>query len=195
MQKKLILDSDLLDITVSRLCQELIENHGDFANTVIIGMQPRGIYLAEHIHRTLTKILKREVPLGYLDATFHRDDFRRREVPVKASENRIPFIIEGKKVVLVDDVLFTGRTIRAALDAMISFGRPAKVELLVLIDRKYTRELPVAADYVGKHVNTLASQRVLVELEAQGHKRNKIWLIKEPSPRLQEPNSRKSKTN
>jgi pyrimidine operon attenuation protein / uracil phosphoribosyltransferase len=177
MQKKLILDSDLLNITVSRLCQELIENHKDFSNTVIVGMQPRGIYLAEHIHRNLTKILKRNVPLGYLDATFHRDDFRRREIPVKASENRIPFIIEGKHVVLVDDVLFTGRTIRAALDAMIAFGRPAKVELLVLIDRKYNRELPVAADYVGKYVNTLASQRVLVELEAQGHKHNKIWLI------------------
>jgi pyrimidine operon attenuation protein / uracil phosphoribosyltransferase len=177
MQKKLILDSDLLNITVSRLCQELIENHKDFTNTVIVGMQPRGIYLAEHIHRNLSKILKHPVPLGYLDATFHRDDFRRREIPVKASENRIPFIIEGKHVVLVDDVLFTGRTIRAALDAMIAFGRPAKVELLVLIDRKYNRELPVAADYVGKYVNTLASQRVLVELEAQGHKHNKIWLI------------------
>jgi pyrimidine operon attenuation protein/uracil phosphoribosyltransferase len=177
MQKKLILDSDLLDITVSRLCQQLIENHNDFRDSVIIGMQPRGIHLADLIHQNLEKILKRKIPLGYLDATFHRDDFRRREIPAKASENRIPFIIEGKNVVLVDDVLFTGRTIRAALDAMISFGRPAKVELLVLIDRKYNRELPVAADYVGKSVNTLASQRVLVELQAQGHKNNKIWLI------------------
>ncbi len=177
MQKKLILDSDLLDITVSRLCQQLIENHNDFKESVIIGMQPRGIHLADLIHQNLEKILKRKIPLGYLDATFHRDDFRRREIPAKASENRIPFIIEGKNVVLVDDVLFTGRTIRAALDAMISFGRPAKVELLVLIDRKYNRELPVAADYVGKSVNTLASQRVLVELQAQGHKNNKIWLI------------------
>ena len=89
----------------------------------------------------------------------------------------MPFIIEGKKVVLVDDVLFTGRTIRAAMDAMIAFGRPATVELLVLIDRRRNRELPISADYVGKEVNTLASQRVLVELEAQGHKQNKIWLI------------------
>lgn len=191
MQKKLILDSDLLNITVSRLCQELIENHGDFTDTVIIGMQPRGIYLAEHIHRTLSKILKHPIPLGYLDVTFHRDDFRRRDTPVKASENRIPFIIEGKNVVLVDDVLFTGRTLRAALDAMIAFGRPAKVELLVLIDRKYNRELPVAADYIGKSVNTLASQRVLVELEAQGHKHNKIWLIsKDPNAKFQDPNGK-----
>ena len=177
MQKKLILDSDLLNITVSRLCQELIENHHHFTDTVIIGMQPRGIYLAELIHKNLQKIVKQSIPLGYLDATFHRDDFRRREIPVKASENRIPFIIEGKNVVLVDDVLFTGRTIRAAMDAMIAFGRPAKVELLVLIDRKYNRELPIAADYVGKSVNTLATQKVLVELTAQGHESNKIWLV------------------
>ena len=177
MQKKLILDSDQLDITISRLCQQLIENHNDFKDTVIIGMQPRGIFLAEIIHQKLIKDSKKDIPLGYLDATFHRDDFRRREIPAKANETRVPFIIEGKKVVLVDDVLFTGRSIRAAMDAMIAFGRPATVELLVLIDRKRNRELPIAADYVGKEVNTLASQRVLVELEAQGHKQNKIWLI------------------
>lgn len=177
MQKKLILDSDLLDITISRLCQQLIENHNDFVDSVIIGMQPRGIFVADIIHKRLQKDTRKNIPLGYLDATFNRDDFRRREIPVKANETKIPFIIEGKKVVLVDDVLFTGRSIRAALDAMITFGRPAKVELLVLIDRNYNRELPIAADYIGKSVNTLASQRVLVELVAQGHKKNKIWLI------------------
>lgn len=177
MQKKLILDTDLLDITIRRLCQQLIENHNDFADTVIIGMQPRGIFLADIIHRKLEQDTGKTILLGYLDATFYRDDFRRRETPVKANETRVPFIIEGKKVVLVDDVLFTGRTIRAAMDAMIAFGRPATVELLVLIDRKYNRELPIAADYIGKVVNTLTSQRVLVELEAQGHKQNKIWLI------------------
>lgn len=177
LRKKLILDSDLLDITISRLCQQLIENHNDFADTVILGMQPRGIFLAEEIHKKLEAGIKKSIPLGYLDATFHRDDFRRREVPVKPSETRVPFAIEGKRVVLVDDVLFTGRTIRAAMDAMIAFGRPAKVELLVMIDRKYNRDLPIAADYVGKVVNTLSSQRVLVELQAQGHKQNKIWLI------------------
>jgi pyrimidine operon attenuation protein / uracil phosphoribosyltransferase len=176
MQKKLILDSDLLDITVSRLCQQLIENHQDFENTVIIGLQPRGIFLADIIHKKLSKQLKKVIDLGLLDTTFHRDDFRRREVPVKANETRIPFIIEGKNVVLVDDVLFTGRTVRAAMDAMIAFGRPAKVELLVLIDRKYNRDLPIAPDYVGKVVNTLSSQKVLVELET-GSNQNKIWLI------------------
>ncbi len=177
MQKKLILDSDLLDITISRLCQQLIENHNDFTDTVILGMQPRGIHLAEIIHKKLEKSTKSKIPLGYLDATFYRDDFRRRDTPAKANEMRVPFMIEEKSVVLVDDVLFTGRTIRAALDAMIAFGRPSKVELLVLIDRKHSRDLPIEANYIGKVVNTMATQRVLVELQAQGHKQNKIWLI------------------
>src|SRR5712672_431017 len=124
MQKKLILDSDLLTITIDRICQELIENHGNFEQTVLLGLQPRGIFLAEWIRQKLAKTLKTDILLGYLDATFHRDDFRRREIPIKVSETRVPFIIEGKKVVLIDDVLYTGRTVRAALDAMIAFGRP-----------------------------------------------------------------------
>ena len=176
MQKKLILDSDLLTVTIDRLCQELIENHGEFESTILLGLQPRGIFLAEWIQEKLMAACKKEIPLGYLDATFHRDDFRRREIPAMASETRVPFLIEGKNVVLIDDVLYTGRTVRAALDAMIAFGRPEKVELLVLIDRKRTRELPISADYVGKYVNTLDSQRVLVELDVT-HKHNKIWLI------------------
>lgn len=176
MQKKLILDSDLLRVTIDRLCQELIENHGAFEQTVLLGLQPRGIFLAERIHQQLEKTLKREIPLGYLDATFHRDDFRRREEPPRASETRVPFLIEGKQVVLIDDVLYTGRTVRAALDAMIAFGRPEKVELLVLIDRKRTRELPISADYVGQYVNTLDTQKVLVELDGD-QKHHRIWLI------------------
>ncbi len=177
MKKKLVLDSHLLDITLNRLCHQLIENHGNFDETVILGLQPRGIFLAQLVHAKLQKIIKKQIPLGYLDTTFHRDDFRRREIPAKASETKVDFIIEDKKVVLIDDVLFTGRTVRAALDAMMTFGRPSKVELLVLVDRKFTRDLPIAADYVGKVVDTLDTQRVLVELEAQGNKQNKIWLV------------------
>lgn len=177
MRKKLVLDSDHLDITLSRLSHQLIENHNDFSNSVIIGMQPRGIFLAELIQKKIQQATKKTIPLGYLDTTFHRDDFRRREVPAKASETRVEFVIEEKNVILIDDVLYTGRTVRAALDAMIAFGRPAKVELLVLVDRKHTRDLPISADYVGIYVDTLETQRVLVELEAQGHKQNKIWLI------------------
>jgi len=177
MRKKLILDSDHLDITLSRLSHQLIENHDDFHNSVILGMQPRGIFLAELIQKKIETACGSPVNLGYLDSTFFRDDFRRREVTAKASETRVPFVIEEKNVILIDDVLYTGRTVRAALDAMMAFGRPSKVELLVLVDRKHTRDLPIAADYVGIYVNTLESQKVLVELEAQGHKQNKIWLI------------------
>ncbi len=177
MQKKLILDSTLLDITVNRLCQELLENHRNFEDSVLLGLQPRGIHLAELIRERLQKELGTDIPLGYLDTTFHRDDFRRRETPVQANATRVPFIIEDKNVILIDDVLYTGRSVRAALDAMISFGRPKKVELLVLVNRRYSRQLPIEADYIGRNVNTMDSQRVLVELTGRGDKANKIWLV------------------
>ncbi len=177
MQKRLILDSRLLEITISRLCQQLIENHGDFSDSVILGLQPRGVLLAERIKLNLESTLGRAIDLGYLDTTFHRDDFRRREVPKKANQTKIHFLIEDKNVVLVDDVLFTGRSIRSALDAILAFGRPRKVELLVLVDRKYSRHLPIEPNYVGKSVDTMDSQMVLVEWEGKETKNNRIWLI------------------
>ena len=177
MQKRLILDSRLLEITINRLCQQLIENHGDFSNSVILGLQPRGVLLAERIKLNLESTLERAIDLGYLDTTFHRDDFRRREVPKKANQTKIHFLIEDKNVVLVDDVLFTGRSIRSALDAILAFGRPRKVELLVLVDRKYSRHLPIEPNYVGKSVDTMDSQMVLVEWEGKEAKNNRIWLI------------------
>ena len=176
MQKRLLLDSQLLQITIQRLCQHLIENHNDFSSSVILGLQPRGVFLANRIQKVIQELEGCHVDIGYLDTTFHRDDFRRRVVPKKASETRVPFLIEDKAVILVDDVLFTGRSVRAAMDAMISFGRPTKVELLVLIDRLYTRQLPIEANYVGKHVNTLASQYVEVGLKEQSGD-DSIWLM------------------
>ncbi len=181
-QQRLILSSPLLEIVISRLAQQLIENHQDFADTVILGMQPRGIYFAERVGRELNRMLGwsasgREVPLGYLDATFYRDDFRRRDSPLRPNTTNVPFIIEDKQVILVDDVLATGRMVRAALDAMTAFGRPRKVELLVLIDRRYNRDLPIKPDYTGKRVNTLESQRVLVEWTEQGADADRIWLV------------------
>ena len=176
MQKRLLLDSQLLQITIQRLCQHLIENHNDFSSTVILGLQPRGVFLADRIQKVIQELEGCHVDIGYLDTTFHRDDFRRRVVPKKASETRVPFLIEDKDVILVDDVLFTGRSVRAAMDAMISFGRPKKVELLVLIDRLYTRQLPIEANYVGKQVNTLASQHVEVGLKEQSGD-DSIWLM------------------
>jgi len=178
MRKRLLFDEPLLKITIHRLCEQLIENHEDFSNSVIIGLQPRGIYLAQRIANHLEKLLKRKPTMGILDTTFYRDDFRRRDKSIEASATTINFAIERKKVILVDDVLFTGRTVRSAMDAMIHFGRPDKIELLVLIDRMYSRDVPVEATYVGRKVNTIESQKVLVELKEQGSKEDKIWLVK-----------------
>jgi pyrimidine operon attenuation protein/uracil phosphoribosyltransferase len=175
-QNRLILSSPLLEIMISRLCQQLIENHTDFTDSVVLGLQPRGIHFAERVVRELRQTTGRNIPLGYLDATFYRDDFRRRE-PLKPNATKVNFVIEGKKVILVDDVLATGRMVRAALDAMQAFGRPRKVELLVLIDRQYNREIPVEPDYTGMKVNTLDSQRVLVEWTEQGHEADRIWIV------------------
>ncbi|MEY3424932.1 MAG: hypothetical protein RL679_290, partial [Bacteroidota bacterium] len=111
----------------------------------------------------LEKILGKEVVCGNLDITFYRDDFRRREKPLIPSATNIDFVIENKNVVLVDDVLFTGRTIRAGLDALLAFGRPNKVELLTLIDRRFNRDLPIQADYIGESVDSLSSEKVSVE--------------------------------
>lgn len=176
MKRKLIVDQHLLDIILNRLCQQLIESHQDFSNSVIIGIQPRGTFPAERIHKKLCEMLKKDIHYGYLDITFYRDDFRRRDEPLKANNTNIPFIIENKSVVLIDDVLYTGRSVRAAMDAMTAFGRPSKVELLTLVDRKYTRDLPIEPNYIGKSVNTLKSQRVEVNWVEQGRKKDGIWL-------------------
>ncbi len=177
MSKRLIIDSKKLNIILQRLCQQLIENYGTFQDTVIIGLQPRGIFLAERLIEVLKSVSPANPPLGYLDITFHRDDFRRRAEPLKANETRINFMIENKHVILIDDVLFTGRSVRAALDAMTAFGRPKSVVLLTLIDRVYTRELPIEASYVGMKVNTLSSQKVLVEWNGTGSEGDAVWLM------------------
>jgi pyrimidine operon attenuation protein / uracil phosphoribosyltransferase len=176
-QQRLVLESPLLEIVISRLSQELIENHTDFANSVVLGLQPRGIYFAERVIRELSRTLGTDVPIGYLDATFYRDDFRRRDSPLRPNTTHVPFLLEDKRVILIDDVMATGRMVRAALDAMTAFGRPAKVELMVLIDRLYNRDLPIKPDYVGQRVHTLDTQRVLVEWTEQGAEQDRIWLV------------------
>lgn len=176
MQKRLLFDSRLLKVTIDRLCQQLIENHGDFSSSVILGLQPRGTALAKRLVARLDELTGLSIELGLLDTTFHRDDFRRRDEPIHPSKTDVPFLVENKNVILIDDVLYTGRSVRAALDAMTSFGRPAKVELLVLIDRLYSRHVPVEATYVGRSVNTIDTQKVLVEWE-ETHKSDNVWLI------------------
>jgi pyrimidine operon attenuation protein / uracil phosphoribosyltransferase len=165
MEKQVILNSKHLELTLKRLSHELIESHNNFSDTVLVGLQPRGIYVVSQLKKQLEIILKKEIVCGNLDITFFRDDFRRREKPLIPSITNIDFSLENKKVILVDDVLYTGRTIRAGLDALLTFGRPSKVELLVLIDRRFRRDLPIQADYVGKMVDSLISERVSVEWE------------------------------
>lgn len=177
MQKRLILNAELFSITVDRLCQQLIEKHSDFSNTVIIGLQTKGAVLADILVDHLQNLTKLDIKKGYLDTTFYRDDFRRRAAPALANATKIDFLIEDKNVILVDDVLYTGRSVRAGMDAMLAFGRPAKVELLALINRKYSRDLPIEPDYVGRDVNTIESQRVLVQLGDDIQ--NKVWLVNE----------------
>lgn len=158
---KSILNEQQLAITIKRLAHQILENNSDLNNTVLIGLQPRGIYLSDQV----VVAIKNEFPgtvfqYGKLDITFYRDDIR-KELHI-ANQTDIPFSIEGRKVVLIDDVLYTGRTIRAALDALLDFGRPEKVELCVLIDRRFSRQFPIQPDYVGKSIDSIVSQKVRV---------------------------------
>ncbi len=158
---KSILTEQHLNITIRRLAHQILENNNDLVNTVLIGLQPRGIYLSNRVVEEIKKEFPGVIVLyGRLDITFYRDDIR-KELHI-ANQTDIPFSIEGKKVVLIDDVLYTGRTIRAALDALLDFGRPEKVELCVLIDRRFSRQLPIQPDYVGKAIDSIISQKVKV---------------------------------
>ena len=158
---KAILSEQQLAITIKRLAHQVLENHINLANTVLIGIQPRGVFMSDR----MVEEIKKEVPAsavlyGKLDITFYRDDVR-KELHI-ANQTDIPFSIEGRKVILIDDVLYTGRTIRAALDALLDFGRPDKVELCVLIDRRFSRQFPIQPDYTGKSIDSIVSEKVKV---------------------------------
>lgn len=163
METQVILNAQHFDLTLQRLARQLIENHDNFTNTVLIGLQPRGIRVLDRLKSLIEGILDTNIQCGTLDITFYRDDFRRREKPPIPSVTNIDFSLENKNVILIDDVLYTGRTIRSGLDALLAFGRPQQVELLTLVDRRFKRHLPIQADYIGKAVDTLVSERVTVE--------------------------------
>ncbi|WP_046745804.1 bifunctional pyr operon transcriptional regulator/uracil phosphoribosyltransferase PyrR [Kordia zhangzhouensis] len=163
MSQKILLNSTEIGIILHRLACQLIENHLDFSNTVLIGIQPRGIYLAERLTQILQNDYQvKDIELGYLDITFYRDDFRRNEKILEANKTKINFVVENKKVVFIDDVLYTGRSIRAALTAIQSFGRPEEIELLVLIDRRFSRHLPIQPNYRGRQVDAINKEKVKV---------------------------------
>jgi pyrimidine operon attenuation protein/uracil phosphoribosyltransferase len=163
MSQKVLLSEKEIHIILHRLACQLLENHLDFSNTVLIGLQPRGTFLANRLTQILQEDYKvKDIALGFLDITFFRDDFRRDGKTLTANKTQIDFLIDNKKVVLIDDVLYTGRSIRAALTALQSFGRPEEIELLTLIDRRFSRHLPIQPNYRGRQVDVIDHEKVKV---------------------------------
>ncbi|WP_339836449.1 bifunctional pyr operon transcriptional regulator/uracil phosphoribosyltransferase PyrR [uncultured Flavobacterium sp.] len=163
MGQKILLTAKEVNIILHRLACQLIENHLDFSNTILIGIQPRGTFLANRLASILKNDYQiQDLKVGFLDITFFRDDFRRGEKPLEANRTEINFIVEDKKIVFIDDVLYTGRSIRSALTAIQSFGRPAEIELLTLIDRRFSRHLPIQPDYRGRQVDAINNEKVVV---------------------------------
>ena len=172
---KAILTQEQLSITIRRLTHQILENHLNIDNLVFIGIQPRGIFVSDKIIEEVRQLQPgKTIQYGKMDITFYRDDVRKElHLPNKTN---VPFSIENKIVILIDDVLYTGRTIRAALDALLDFGRPEKVELCVLIDRRYSRQLPIQADYIGKSIDSIISQKVKVYWEKRDGKEEVVLL-------------------
>ncbi len=158
---KTILTEEQLAITIQRLGHQVLEHHLNLENTVLIGIQPRGIYFSNRMVAQIKKLVEpHKIQYGILDITFYRDDVRQGLHTLNQTD--IPFSIQNMNVILIDDVLYTGRTIRAALDALLDFGRPSKVELCILIDRRFSRQLPIQADYTGKSIDSIITQKVKV---------------------------------
>ena len=177
MSQKVLLNAKEVNIILHRLACQLIENHNDFTNTALIGIQPRGKFLATRLVKMLREDYKiKNVLVGHLDITFYRDDFRRGEKLLEANTTEIDFIVENKKVVFIDDVLYTGRSIRAALTAIQSFGRPSEIELLTLIDRRFSRHLPIQPTYKGRQVDAINQEKVIVNWKENDGK-DAIYLI------------------
>jgi pyrimidine operon attenuation protein / uracil phosphoribosyltransferase len=161
---QLLISNPQLQLIINRLAQQLIENDDIISDTIFIGLQPRGVYVSNKVIDQIKKLCPaHEIKYGLLDITFYRDDVRSEiHVPNKTD---IPFSIDEKKVILIDDVLYTGRTIRAALDALQDFGRPKKVELCVLVNRRFDRELPIQPDHCGISIDSHIEQKVKVDKE------------------------------
>jgi len=162
--KKELVDEEGLERTITRLSHEILERNRGTQNLAIVGIRTRGAVLAERIFRKIYEIAKKEVPMGILDITLYRDDFRRALSQPQVRSTEIHFDITDMNIVLVDDVLYTGRTVRAALDALIDFGRPRRIQLAVLVDRGH-RELPIKADFVGKNIPTSVGEEIRVRLK------------------------------
>ena len=177
MIKKIILDNDQLNISLDRLACQLAENHNDFKDTVLVGLQPRGKSLCENLVNILSSNYKiNSIDHGFLDITFFRDDFRRNKDVLIPNETDFKLLVENKKVVFIDDVLYTGRTIRSALDALGSFGRAQSIELLVLINRRFSREIPIEPKYIGKSIDVFEREHVIVNWGLSDEESNVLLL-------------------
>ena len=179
MSQKVLLNQKEVNIILHRLACQLIERHSDFSNCILIGIQPRGKYLANRINELL--ISNYNVPkiqTGYLDITFYRDDFRHSSKVLEPSSTKMEFIVENKNVIFIDDVLYTGRSIRAALTAIQSYGRPNSIELLILIDRRFSRHLPIQPDYRGRQVDAIDNEKVIVNWK-ENKGEDSVYLIKQ----------------
>lgn len=175
MEGKIILEGPKLQLTITRLCHQLAETHGDFSQSCILGIQRTGGPVVERLKQGLEALMPgTKIRTGKLDVTFYRDDFRRGK-PLQASPTELDFLVEGLRVILVDDVLYKGRTVRAALDALMHYGRPSRVEFLTLVDRRFTRDLPIQADYTGIVVDTRDDSYVKVEWNDADPLQNRIW--------------------
>ncbi len=180
MAKKVLLNQKEIEIILHRLSCQLIESHKDFTNTILIGLQPRGIFLCNRLVEILEKEYNiKDIKHGKLDITFYRDDFRRRDEPLEANKTEIDFVVDNKNIVFIDDVLYSGRSTRAALTAIQAFGRPNKIELLVLIDRRFSRHLPIQPDYKGRKVDAINHEQVKVNWK-ENNDEDCIYLINNP---------------
>ncbi|MCL4120743.1 UNVERIFIED_CONTAM: hypothetical protein GTU68_025551 [Idotea baltica] len=177
---KIILNEVQFGFTIKRLCHELIEEYDQFDNTCIIGIQDRGAILSDRVMEELKDLVESPIEYGKLDISFHRDDYRRRGTVIAPSPTEMDFIVEGKRVLLIDDVLYTGRSVHAAMTALQQFGRPQSIELLTFVDRRFNRHFPIQADYFGIRVDAIDDAYVKVEWKAhQGKDQIKFFANKE----------------
>ena len=176
VNERVILDKKKIEIIFNRLCHQLIENHQDFSNTVLISLLPRGKYIGKIICKKLEKIINKDIVYGELDISFYRDDLRNQTEPIIPHKMDMNLSVENKDVVIIDDVLYTGRSVRSAIDALMPFGRPKSIELLVFIDRRLSRHLPIQPDYTGKIIDSIDSEKVVVNIEKNNEVKNILIL-------------------
>jgi pyrimidine operon attenuation protein/uracil phosphoribosyltransferase len=174
-QLQLLMDERTLDVTLTRIAHQIIENNAELDSLGIVGMQTRGVFIARRIVDKINRINATSLTAGVLDVTLYRDDYRSAFKQPHVQITDIPFDINGITIVLVDDVLFTGRTVRAALDGLMDFGRPRAIRLAVLIDRGH-KELPIRADYVGKKITTAVDQEVSLHVKEKDGE-DSLWLM------------------